>query len=112
MEHSAGYLYAAILVSALGTYLWRAIGVGVAGRLNVDSAWIAWITCVAYALLAGLIARMLLMPSGPLAETPLIARIAAAAMAAAVFFGLGRRLLLAVTAGSVTLVLGSQLAGV
>lgn len=45
-----------------------------------------WVGCVAYALLAGLIARMIILPVGPLQETDLGSRLVSAAIALAVFF--------------------------
>ena len=50
-------------------------------------------------MLAGLIARMLLLPVGVLEATSMTHRLAALAVAFAVFFVVGRRLLLSVSAG-------------
>ncbi len=103
---------AALIVGAVVTYFWRAAGVALSGRLRPDGAVIAWVGCVAYALLAALIARMIVFPIGPLAETTLFARLAAAAVAFALFFFLWRRALLpAVIAGAGTLVLLATVQG-
>jgi branched-subunit amino acid transport protein len=97
---------AAILVGGLVTYAWRALGVALSGRIDPEGPLFAWVACVAYALLAGLIARMILLPRGELAGTAALDRLAAAALALAVFFLLTRRNMLAgVAAGSGTLVL-------
>lgn len=94
-----------ILLAGAVTYLWRALGVGLSGRLDPDGPLFAWTACVAYALLAGLIARMILLPRGDLAETAALDRLGAAGLALAVFFVLTRRnMLLAVAAGSGALV--------
>ena len=74
-------------------------------RFKPDSAALEWIGCVAYALLAGLIARMIVLPIGPLAETALAARLAAAVVALAIFFLLRRSVILGVAAGAGALVL-------
>ncbi len=95
-----------ILLGGLVTYVWRALGVSLSGRIDPDGPLFAWTACVAYALLAGLIARMILLPRGDLAETATLDRLGAAAIALAVFFLMTRRnMLAAVAAGSGTLVL-------
>lgn len=102
------------LVLATGaavTYFWRGLGVALSGRLHADSQAMRWIACVAYALLAGLIARMIVLPVGPLAETTLTARLTGAGVALVLFFGLRRHLLIALAAGAAALV-GLTLAGV
>ena len=55
--------------------------------------------------LAGLVARMILLPIGALQETTLLARLAATALAAGVFFATRRNLLLGVASGSILLAL-------
>lgn len=104
-ESGALWPYLAILVGGLVTYFWRALGVALSGRIDPRGAVFEWVACVAYALLAGLIARMIVLPVGPLAETPLGARVAAAVIALAIFFALRRNLGLGVAAGAGALVL-------
>jgi branched-subunit amino acid transport protein len=93
------------------TYAWRGAGVALGNRINFESAAFRWISAVAYAMLAGLIARMLLLPQGQLAETPLPDRLGAAAVALLVYFLTLRNTLLAVLAGAATLVLLTFAAG-
>ena len=69
-----------------GTYLWRGLGVAVSARIKPDSELFAWIGCVAFAMLAGLISRVVLLPSGALEQTSLWQRLAATACALAVYF--------------------------
>ena len=99
--------YLVLLVGAAATYVWRALGVALAGRIRPEDKLIDWIGCVAYALLAGLIARMIVLPIGPLAETALGARVGAAAVALTIFLLLRRNVLLGVAAGALALVLMS-----
>jgi len=94
-----------LLVGAVATYAWRGLGVALAGRLDVNSPLFEWAACVAYALLAGLIARMIVMPSGPLASTALPDRLGAAVLAFTIFFLTRKNLLVAVTTGFAVLVL-------
>ncbi|HET8727272.1 MAG TPA: AzlD domain-containing protein [Alphaproteobacteria bacterium] len=103
--------YAVMLAGAAITYFWRALGVALAGRLDPESRMFEWVGCVAYALLAGLIARMIVLPIGPLAETTMGARIASAAIAAGIFLALRRNVLLGVAAGATALVLLSGFGG-
>ena len=49
------------------SFLWRAIGVAVSGRIDPASDVFLWVQCVAYAMLAGLVSRMLFLPTGVLA---------------------------------------------
>ena len=97
--------YLALLVGAAATYVSRFLGVILAGRLQVESPLFEWLSCVTYALLAALIARMIVFPSGPLAEAPLFDRVAAATLALATFYLTRRNMLLGVAAGFATLVL-------
>jgi branched-subunit amino acid transport protein len=57
--------------------------------------------CVAYAIIAGLVSRMLLMPTGVLAEATLAERAIGSAVALTAYFWLTRRnLLVGVVAGA------------
>ena len=95
-----------ILTCAAGTYLWRALGVAVAGRLDPDGAVLSWMACVALAMIAGLVARMLIEPVGVLATTSLSERLGATACALVAYFAVTRRNLLAgVISGCVAIVL-------
>ena len=98
MSDGAG-AWAVILAAIALTYLWRGLGVAFATRIDPQGRTFRWVTCVSYAMLAGLISRMLLLPIGVLEASSLAHRLAALAVAFVVFFGLGRRLLVAVLAG-------------
>ena len=95
-----------VLACAAGTYLWRALGVAVAGRLDPDGEIFSWMGCVALAMIAGLVSRMLIDPVGVLATTSLLERLGATACGLVMYFGLTRRNLLAgVVGGCVAIVL-------
>ncbi len=99
------YLLVLILACAAGTYLWRALGVAVAGRLDPDGEIFSWMGAVALAMIAGLVARMLVEPVGVLATTSLIERLGATACAVVMYFALTRRnLLVGVLGGCVAIV--------
>lgn len=91
---------AAVLVAAaVVTYLCRLAGVLAATRVGLDGALFRWVDCVAYALLSALVARMILLPLGPLQHVPLWGRLVATAAAVAVFFLSRRRVLAGVAVG-------------
>jgi len=79
--HNIADLWLLMLACAAATYMWRGLGVLLSGRLNPQSAMFEWISCVAYALVAGLIARIIVAPSGLLAQTALTDRLLACAIA-------------------------------
>ncbi len=77
----AADLWLLMFACGAATYLWRGLGVLLSGRLNPQSAMFEWISCVAYSLVAGLIARIIVAPSGLLAQTALVDRLLACAVA-------------------------------
>lgn len=93
-----------ILVGAVVTYAWRAAGVTLSGRIDPNSKLMRWIAAVAYALLAGLIARLIVAPQGSLAETALWMRLSAAGVAIIVYLLCRRSITLGVTAGACWLI--------
>lgn len=95
-----------VLLCGVVTYAWRGAGVALARGLNVNGELFRWVTCVAFAMIAGLMARIVLMPTGALAATGLAERLVATACALLAFFVLSRRNLFAgVSAGALALVL-------
>lgn len=76
----------ALLAAAIVTYAWRGLGVLLSGRLSPESRLFDWVSCIAYALLAALVARMIILPVGPLTETALGDRLAATALCVGAFF--------------------------
>lgn len=102
----AGYWwpFVVMLAGAAATYVWRALGVALSGRIDPEGPVFDWVACIAYALLAALIARMILLPSGPLADSALIERIAATAIAVAAYWRLRHSVMLGVAAGATALV--------
>ena len=99
-----------VLAAGLGTYAWRGAGVWIAGRVDARSAWFQWVTCVAFAMIAGLVCRVILMPVGMLAGTPLAYRLAGVAIAVAACHAARRNLLAGVVAGAAALPLLVHLA--
>lgn len=94
-----------LMLCIAGTYLWRGLGVFVSTRIDPAGAVFQWITCISYAMLAGLISRMTILPLGALAETSLWERLVAMGLAFVVFFLCRRNILLGVLTGVLMLVL-------
>ncbi len=90
----------ALIAASLATYIWRGAGAALARRIGVGGAAFEWFSCVAYAMLAALIARIILLPAGILAEAPMVDRVAATAFGLGLFF-VFRRHILAGTIGGV-----------
>ena len=82
---AAAELWLLMLACGAATYLWRGLGVLLSGRLNPQSAVFEWVSCVAYALVAGLIARIIVAPSGLMAQTALTDRLLACVVAFAAY---------------------------
>ncbi|WP_119461665.1 AzlD domain-containing protein [Rhodospirillaceae bacterium SYSU D60014] len=94
-----------VLTGAVATYVWRGMGVALSDRINPEGQLFQWIGAVTYAFLAGLIARLIVLPVGPLEATALTDRLAASVVALAIFLATRRNLLLGVGAGVSVLVL-------
>jgi branched-subunit amino acid transport protein len=92
----------AVTVAALASFGWRALGVGFANRINPEGPLFRWFTCVSYAILAGLLTRLLILPLGDLAQVDLAIRLGAAGIGAAAFFATRRNILIGVLSGTIT----------
>lgn len=102
-------IYAALAAAAIATYVWRAAGVALARRIDPDSPAMGWFACVAYALVAALVARMILLPGWPLATTSLTVRLAATGVAVAILLATRGHALAGVGGGAAALWLGMRL---
>ena len=63
-------LWLALAGACLGTYICRAIGVLLSGRINQDSEIFRWLAAVTYAMVATLAVRLILFPVGLMATVP------------------------------------------
>jgi len=96
----------ALLVVACGvaTYLWRGVGLLISGKVGADSDFFVWAGCVAYAMIAGLTMRIILLPGGTLAETLLSERLIACGFALVIYFVFRRNLFVGIATGFAALV--------
>ena len=92
-----------VLACAAATFVWRALGVLVTRRIDANGAFFRWITCVSYAMVAGLIFRMIVMPESELANVSLPIRVSAVAIAFGAYILFKRRLVAGVVAGGLSL---------
>jgi branched-subunit amino acid transport protein len=75
-EHLQGWwVWIALASACIGTYLCRAIGVMLAGKINQDSEIFRWLSAVTYAMVAALTVRLIVLPIGLLDTVPLWIRI-------------------------------------
>jgi len=96
-------LWLIVLGCGAATFVWRALGVVVVKRIDANGAIFQWVTCVSYAMVAGLIFRMIIMPESELTNVSLPIRIAALVIAFAAYYLFKRRLVAGVVAGGVSL---------
>jgi len=105
MDFSLSNPYVIITLVAIVTYIPRGLGAFLSGHIDADSSLVEWITCIAYALMAGLVVRMLVLPIGALTDTSIWVRLGAVAVGLMVFYGTRKSIGLGVLAGSLSLAL-------
>ena len=86
------------------TYLWRGIGVLISSHVQLGSPLFRWVSCVAYAMLAALVSRMIFLPTGPMASMALSQRLLACGIALFFFFLFKRNLVVGLLMGVGTIV--------
>ena len=101
-----------LLVGFLPNEIWRMLGLVVARGVDEDSEFFVWARAVAVAVLAGVIAKLILLPPGALAEVPVSIRLGAIACGLVAFLLLRRSVLAGVAVGEVVLTLGALAYGV
>ena len=74
-----------ILVTSFATYLSRFLGVVSSEKIKETSKIFKWFNCVAYSILAALIARMVVFPAGELAESGIFIRLFVVAISVVIF---------------------------
>ena len=74
-----------ILVTSFATYLSRFLGVVSSEKIKETSKIFKWFNCIAYSVLAALIARMVIFPAGALAESGVFIRLFVVAVSVVIF---------------------------
>lgn len=102
--------YLALLLFAfLPTEIWRWLAVAFSRRIDPQSPALEWVRAVATALLAGVVAKLIIVSPGALAAVPLGLRVGALATTLAIMSFDRRRVLWAVVAGEAVLIGGAWL---
>ncbi len=107
IEHATGGLWpylVVILIGFLPTEIWRVMGVFAARNLDENSEILVWVRLVAAALVAGVVAKLLLFPSGALAVVPVWGRAGALIAGGLVFWIARQNVLLGLLAGEIVLI--------
>lgn len=96
-------LWIIVLSCSAGTFMWRFFGVLFSQRINVDGWVFEWVSCVSYAMVAGLIFRLLILPDNVLESVSLSIRSIAIICGFIAYFVFSKMILPGVIVGSVTL---------
>ena len=75
MSEMSSNIILVILVTSFATYLSRFLGVVSSEKIKETSKIFKWFNCIAYSILAALIARMVIFPAGELAESSIFIRL-------------------------------------
>ena len=75
MSELSSNIILVILVTSLATYLSRFLGVVSSEKIDETSKIFRWFNCIAYSILAALIARIVIFPAGVLQEADLLLRL-------------------------------------
>jgi hypothetical protein len=98
-----------VLVGFLPNEVWRMLGLLLSHGLDEGSEILLWVRAVATAVLAGVVGKLILFPSGALTGVPVSVRVGAACAGLLAFFLLRRSVFAGVAVGEAALVLGALL---
>ena len=85
MSEMSSNIILVILVTSFATYLSRFLGVVSSEKIRETSKIFKWFNCIAYSVLAALIARMVIFPAGELAESGIVIRLLVVAVSVVMF---------------------------
>jgi branched-subunit amino acid transport protein len=95
----------ALIAASIGTYVCRAVGVMLSGRVSQDSEFFRWLSAVTYAMVAALTIRLIFLPVGMLSTVPLYLRLVICAIAVGVMLiNPSRRLVPALLIGTLLMI--------
>jgi hypothetical protein len=101
-----------LLVGFLPNEIWRMLGLVLGRGIDEDSEFFMWARAVAIAVLAGVIAKIILLPPGTLASVPLAVRLGAIACGLVAYLLVRRSVFAGVVAGEIVLTLGALAYGI
>ena len=86
MSDISSNIIVVILVTSFATYLSRFLGVVSSEKIKETSKIFKWFNCIAYSVLAALIARMIIFPAGELTESGIFIRLFVVIISVVMFF--------------------------
>ena len=103
MSEMSSNIILVILVTSFATYLSRFLGVVSSERIKETSKIFKWFNCIAYSVLAALIARMVVFPAGELAESGILIRLFVVVASVVMFLFTKRNLVYPTVASAIML---------
>lgn len=96
-----------LLVGFLPNEVWRMAGLVLSRKIDESSEILIWVRAVANAVLAGVVGKLIIFPSGALLQVSDAVRLSAAGFGVALFFLLRRSIIVGVAGGVIALILGT-----
>ena len=103
MSEMSSNIILVILVTSFATYLSRFLGVVSSEKIKETSKIFKWFNCIAYSVLAALIARMVIFPAGELAESGILIRLFVVVASVVMFLFTKRNLVYPTVASAIML---------
>ena len=103
MSEMSSNIILVILVTSFATYLSRFLGVISSEKIKETSKIFKWFNCIAYSVLAALIARMVVFPAGELAESGILIRLFVVVASVVMFLFTKRNLVYPTVASAIML---------
>jgi len=103
MSDISNNIIVVILVTSFATYLSRFLGVVSSEKIKETSKIFKWFNCIAYSVLAALIARMVVFPAGELVESDILIRLFVVAASVTMFLFTKRNLVYPTVASAIML---------
>ena len=103
MNDISSNIIVVILVTSFATYLSRFLGVVSSEKIKETSKIFKWFNCIAYSVLAALIARMVIFPAGELAESGILIRLFVVVASVVMFLFTKRNLVYPTVASAIML---------
>ena len=103
MSDISSNIIVVILVTSFATYLSRFLGVISSEKIKETSKIFKWFNCIAYSVLAALIARMVVFPAGELVESDILIRLFVVAASVTMFLFTKRNLVYPTVASAIML---------
>ena len=88
-----------LLVASSGIFVWRFLGVVLSSKVEKDSFFAKWINAIAFAMTTALMTRIIIFPTGALAETQLIERIIPFLIGVVIFLLFSKKPIVGLAAG-------------